>query len=69
VNVRLFVLTALAMLAFASNSVMCRAALEYTQIDPTSFTAICLVSGVVALLLIIVLRRENALRQALRAGA
>jgi hypothetical protein len=69
VNVRLFVLSAFAMLAFASNSVLCRAALEYTQIDPASFTAIRLVSGVAVLLLIIGMRRENLVWRALRAGA
>lgn len=38
-------LTALAMLAFAANSILCRIALERTAIDPASFTAIRLISG------------------------
>lgn len=65
---RLFIITALAMLAFAGNSVLCRAALEYTQIDPASFTVIRLVSGVVALLVIVALRRGFSCRQAITAG-
>jgi hypothetical protein len=66
--IRVWLLTALAMLAFTGNSVLCRAALQYTQIDPASFTAIRLVSGVAVLLLIIGMRRENLVRHALRAG-
>jgi drug/metabolite transporter (DMT)-like permease len=46
---RAFVLTALAMLAFAGNSVLCRLALSRTHIDPASFTADRLVSGAAAL--------------------
>jgi drug/metabolite transporter (DMT)-like permease len=42
---RLIVLTALAMLAFAGNSWLCRAALAHTAIDPASFTAIRLLAG------------------------
>jgi drug/metabolite transporter (DMT)-like permease len=38
-------LTALAMLAFAANSVLCRLALTKTAIDPASFTVIRLASG------------------------
>ena len=44
------------MLAFAANSLLCRAALKHTGIDPTSFTAIRLVSGVVVLWLIVWVR-------------
>jgi drug/metabolite transporter (DMT)-like permease len=42
---RLIMLTTLAMLAFAGNSWLCRAALAHTTIDPASFTAIRLLSG------------------------
>lgn len=49
---RLIVLTSLSMMAFASNSVLARLALESTDIDAASFTAIRLISGAVALLLI-----------------
>lgn len=45
--------TGLAMLAFAGNSILCRMALADGAIDPASFTAIRLLSGAVALLLIL----------------
>ena len=35
---RVIVLTLLAMIAFASNSLLCRAALKQTTIDPATFT-------------------------------
>ena len=50
--VRVFGLTALAMLAFAGNSLLCRAALKHTSIDAASFTTIRLISGAVVLLLV-----------------
>ncbi len=53
---RLFALTMLAMLAFAGNSLLCRAALDHTRIDAASFTTIRLLSGAVALWLIVQLR-------------
>ena len=49
--------TALAMLAFAANSLLCRAALKHAGIDPAGFTMIRLVSGVVILWLIVRVRR------------
>ncbi|MPQ84186.1 DMT family transporter [Pseudomonas sp. MAFF 730085] len=45
-------LTGLAMVAFAANSVLCRVALRYTEIDPASFTLIRLLSGAIMLWLI-----------------
>jgi drug/metabolite transporter (DMT)-like permease len=45
--------TALAMLAFAGNSLLCRMALKLTGIDAASFTAVRLVSGAVALALLL----------------
>ncbi|NIO07359.1 MAG: EamA family transporter, partial [Deltaproteobacteria bacterium] len=45
-------LTVLALVAFAANSVLCRLALGQQAIDATSFTVIRLVSGALALLLI-----------------
>lgn len=42
-------LTVVAMIAFAANSVLCRLALQQTDIDPASFTVIRLVSGAVML--------------------
>src|SRR5882672_3427345 len=50
-------LTLFAMLAFASNSLLCRIALKDTAIDAASFTAIRLVSG--ALILAILLRTRG----------
>lgn len=49
---RTFALTALAMTAFAGNSLLCRLALKNTGIDAASFTAIRLVSGALALWLV-----------------
>jgi drug/metabolite transporter (DMT)-like permease len=42
-------LTALAMGAFAGNSLLCRQALQHTAIDPASFTAVRLISGAAVL--------------------
>ena len=46
---RVFLLTALAMTAFAGNSLLCRVALGSTAIDAASFTAIRLLSGAIVL--------------------
>jgi len=46
-------LTATAMIAFAGNSLLCRAALKQTEIDAASFTSIRLLSGVIILWLLI----------------
>lgn len=53
---RLIVFVALAMLAFAGNSLLCRLALRDTAIDAASFTTLRLVSGALALWLIVRLR-------------
>lgn len=53
---RTALLTLLALLAFAGNSVLCRIALKQAHIDPASFIAIRLVSGALVLALIVVLR-------------
>jgi hypothetical protein len=37
---RIIILTALAMIAFAGNSLLCRAALKHTAIDAASFTTV-----------------------------
>jgi drug/metabolite transporter (DMT)-like permease len=50
---RIFVLTLLAMLAFAGNSLLCRTAFQATRIDAASFTAIRVVAGAIALWLIV----------------
>lgn len=49
---RVFALTAAAMIAFAANSVLCRLALRDTAIDPASFTSLRLLSGAVTLWLL-----------------
>jgi len=46
-------LTTLAMFAFAGNSLLCRFALQETAIDAASFTSLRLVSGALALALIV----------------
>jgi len=50
---RVFILTLIAMMAFAGNSLLCRVALRHTSIDAASFTFIRIVSGAVALWLIV----------------
>jgi drug/metabolite transporter (DMT)-like permease len=58
-NSRVFMLTALAMCAFAGNSLLCRLALAGTQIDAGTFTTIRIVSGAVVLWLIVMLRSRQ----------
>jgi drug/metabolite transporter (DMT)-like permease len=58
---RIVALTALAMTAFAGNSLLCRLALKQTGIDAASFTTIRLISGAAILWLIPrMIRRTNA---------
>ena len=54
---RAVALTSLAMIAFASNSLLCRVALLQTDIDPASFTTIRLVSGAIMLWLVVRLKK------------
>jgi len=56
---RVVILTLLAMVAFASNSLLCRLALRQTTIDAASFTLIRLLSGVIALWLIVITRKPG----------
>ncbi|NRQ43554.1 DMT family transporter [Rheinheimera sp. YQF-2] len=56
---RVVLLTLLALVAFAGNSLLCRAALAHTQIDAASFTTIRLLSGAVVLWVLVVLRNRN----------
>ena len=51
--VKTITLTALALIAFAANSVLCRLALGSAAIDAASFTTIRLLSGTIVLLIII----------------
>ncbi len=52
-NLKTATLSGLALIAFAGNSVLCRLALSSGEIDPASFTAIRLISGAIALLLLL----------------
>ena len=54
---RVFILTLAAMIAFAGNSLLCRLALKQTNIDAASFTFIRIISGAIALCLIVRLRK------------
>jgi drug/metabolite transporter (DMT)-like permease len=53
---RLLLLTVLALLAFAGNSLLCRLALRDGSIDPASFTSLRLLSGALALAALVALR-------------
>ncbi|MEI8030455.1 MAG: DMT family transporter [Comamonadaceae bacterium] len=55
---RIIVLTSLAMLAFAGNSLLCRIALKQTSIDAASFTTLRLLSGALMLALLVRLNRR-----------
>ncbi|MFZ5960760.1 EamA family transporter [Pseudomonas knackmussii] len=57
---RTLLLTALAMLAFAGNSLLCRLALKATQLDAVSFTGIRILSGALMLGLLLRLRGHAA---------
>lgn len=58
---RVVILTLLAMIAFASNSLLCRAALRDTGIDAATFTLARVFSGALALWLILMLRKAKPL--------
>jgi drug/metabolite transporter (DMT)-like permease len=56
---QILLFTALSMIAFAGNSLLCRMALRHTGIDAASFTSIRILSGALVLWLIIRVRRER----------
>ena len=58
-RLRVLVLTSLAMLAFAGNSLFCRLALKHTNIDAASFTTIRLLSGAAMLWLVVRVRNSG----------
>jgi drug/metabolite transporter (DMT)-like permease len=58
-SLRAAVLTALAMLAFAGNSLLCRLALRDTGIDAANFTALRLGSGALILAALLMLRGKR----------
>lgn len=55
-HARIALLTSLAMIAFAGNSLLCRIALKDTSIDPATFTTVRLISGAMMLWLIVRIR-------------
>jgi len=66
---RTIALTALAMLAFAANSILCRLALTQTDIDPATFTFVRIGSGAVMLWAIVaILRRGEPISGSWRAA-
>jgi drug/metabolite transporter (DMT)-like permease len=56
---KIALLTALAMIAFAGNSLLCRVALVHTGIDAASFTSIRLLAGALVLWLIVRLKHDR----------
>lgn len=50
--IKTILLVALAMLAFAANSLLCRMALSTTNINPATFTTVRIISGAFALILL-----------------
>lgn len=60
-------LTALALVSFAANSVLCRLALGSGAIDAASFTVIRMLTGIVVLWVIVLARKRDA--NPLRAGS
>ncbi|MDP3816104.1 DMT family transporter [Pseudomonas sp.] len=60
---RIISMTLLALIAFAANSLLCRAALAHTSIDAASFTSIRLLAGALMLWLIVRIRGGASLGQ------
>ena len=58
-STRILLLTSLAMIAFASNSLLCRGALKQNDIDAASFTFVRIFSGAVALWVLVSLQRKE----------
>lgn len=69
VLIKLVLLAALAMTAFAANSLLCRMALVETDIDPASFTFWRLTSGALMLTLLVVMRNQKPLQEGNMASA
>jgi len=57
---RIIAFAGLALLAFAGNSLLCRAALQHTPIDAASFTTIRLIAGALTLWLLVQFTRRGA---------
>jgi drug/metabolite transporter (DMT)-like permease len=58
-SLRIGLTALLAMLAFASNSLLCRMALRQQHVDPATFTTIRLASGAIVLWVVVKLRRSG----------
>ena len=56
------------MIAFASNSLLCRAALRDTKIDAATFTFVRILSGAIALWLIVIVRSAFSSQMPVRLG-
>lgn len=67
--IKLVLLAALAMTAFAANSLLCRMALVETDIDPASFTFWRLTSGALMLTLLVFMRNQKPLQEGNMASA
>ncbi len=67
-SIKLFTVTCIALIAFAANSVFCRLALESLDIDPASFTSIRLISGAIALAIILTFQSKTPLTQITKAA-
>src|SRR5437762_3945929 len=65
-STRVFILTLLAMIAFASNSLLCRAALKQTAVDAATFTFVRIFSAAAALWLIAKMRRRSVVERTAR---
>lgn len=68
-SVRTLLATALAMLAFAGNSLLCRLALRDTALDPASFTGVRLLAGALTLWLLLRLGSQPERKGGSWAGA
>jgi len=60
--IRTLILTILALIAFAANSVLCRLALGQHEIDAASFTSIRLISGAITLTFLLYIKQPSALK-------
>src|SRR5688572_31131533 len=61
-SVKVAVLTAIAMLAFAANSVLARLAFATANAEPLSYTGVRLAAGAIALAALLMLRRQPGAR-------
>lgn len=67
-NSRIVLLTLLALLAFAGNSLLCRAALAHSSINAASFTTIRLLSGAITLWCLLAVQQKASSAKLTGAG-